>query len=408
MATVSSLPGAPGATCYDVVIVGGAMMGASVAWFLSDNPDFQGSILVVERDPGYSRCSTTLSHSCMRQQFSQPINVEISQFAADFVTHFRDHMGGDPRIPQLDIQSFGYMYLAGDETAEAALRQSHAVQARAGAATRLLEPADLAREYPFYNLSDIRLGSINTRNEGYWDSGTVFDWWRRAARARGVEFIANEVVAITLSPDRGRVDSVTLKTGQMISCGHVVNAAGTRASAVAGMVGVSVPVEARKRLSWVFTAQDLLPRALPLTIDPSGVHMRQDGPKTYLAGAYSHPDLAVDVDDFTMDHALWQEYVWPTIAHRIPQFEAIRVVTEWVGHYAYNTFDQNAIVGPHPEIGNFLFLNGFSGHGLQQSPAMGRGVAELIAYGRYRSIDLGQFAFERIARGARFREQAVI
>ena len=92
----------------------------------------------------------------------------------------------------------------------------------------------------------------------------------------------------------------------------------------------------------------------------------------------------------------------------MPAFERIKVVNKWVGHYAYNVLDQNAIVGPHPTIGNFVFLNGFSGHGLQQSPAMGRGVAETIAYGEYRSIDLTPLGFERVLADEPFVERAVI
>ena len=145
-----------------------------------------------------------------------------------------------------------------------------------------------------------------------------------------------------------------------------------------------------------------------MTIDPSGVHFRQDGPQTYLAGGHADYDPAVDYDDFAMDHMIWQDHIWPTIATRIPQFEAIKVITEWAGHYAYNTFDHNAIVGPHPEVTNFIFLNGFSGHGLQQSPALGRGAAEFLTYGEYRSLDLSPFSFTRIAAGEPFQENAII
>lgn len=109
-----------------------------------------------------------------------------------------------------------------------------------------------------------------------------------------------------------------------------------------------------------------------------------------------------------MDHNRWQDHVWPIIANRIPQFEAIRVVTEWAGHYAFNTFDQNAILGPHHEIGNFIFQNGFSGHGLQQSPAMGRGVSEIITYGEYRSLDLSPFSWSRVVEDRPIVETAVI
>lgn len=398
----------PTKSAYDVIIVGGAMLGSSTAWFLSDNADFNGSVLVIERDPTYAKSSTAHTNSCMRQQFSRELNVKISQFAAEFVKNFRDYMGGDDRVPQLGIQSYGYMYLADNDAFADTLRSNQKIQNAAGAATQLMTPDQISAAYPFYNVDDIVLGSINLIDEGYWDGGTVFDWWRRSARERGVEYVANEVVSMTRNAAGTRIESVTLASGEVISCGDLVNASGPRAARTARMAGIEIPVEPRKRFTWIFSAEQPLDRDLPLTIDPSGVHMRQDGPKTYLAGGHAEYDPAVDYDDFAMDHGLWQDHIWPTIATRIPQFEAIKVITEWAGHYAYNTFDHNAILGPHSQVENFLFLNGFSGHGLQQSPAMGRGTAEFLTYGAYRSLDLTPFHFDRIARNEPYDEKAVI
>lgn len=173
------------------------------------------------------------------------------------------------------------------------------------------------------------------------------------------------------------------------------------------MAGIEIPVEPRKRYTFIFDAEQPLDRDLPLTIDPSGVHMRTDG-LYYLAGCPPDDDPAVDYDDYEPDHSIWQEKVWPIVASRIPQFEAIKLTNSWVGHYAFNIFDQNAILGPHTEVENFVFVNGFSGHGLQQSPAMGRGTAEMICYGEYRSLDLTPFNFARIERNEPFNEKAII
>jgi len=401
-------PRAASRRTYDVVIVGGAMMGAAAAWFLAANPDFNGSVLVVERDPGYQACSTAHSNSCLRQQFSTRLNIAISQFCAAYIRNFRAEMGGDPRVPEIDLQSFGYMYLAASERAAAALRAAHDVQAACGVPSRMMTPGEIKARYPFYALDDIVLGSHNTTDEGYWDSGCVFDWWRRKARERGVEFIQDEVTGLALSRAGNRVERATLAHGGGVGCGYLVNAAGPRAADVARMAGIALPVEPRKRYTWVFSAARPLGQALPLTVDPSGVHVRQDGPRTYMAGAAPAPDPAVDPDDFTFDHELWEARIWPAIAARIPQFDALRVISQWAGHYAYNTLDQNAVTGPHPEIANFLFMNGFSGHGLQQAPAMGRGIAEWVAHGRYRSLDLSAFHFERILARAPLTEAAII
>jgi glycine/D-amino acid oxidase-like deaminating enzyme len=398
----------PARQSYDVVIIGGAIMGASTAWFLSDNADFNGSVLVIERDMTFASCSTGHTNSCIRQQFSAELNVRISQFAADFVKNLRGYMGGDDRVPELSIHSFGYMYLADTEGFANVLRENQKVQLAAGAATQLMSADEIKAAYPFYNVDDIVLGSINLVDEGYFDGAALDHWWRRQSRERGVEWIQNEVVEITRNAAGTKVESVTLASGEFIACGQVVNASGPRAARTAQMVGIDVPVEPRKRYSWIFKAEQPLDRDLPLTIDPSGVHVREVGGGTYQCGGHSDIDPAVDFDDFNMDHAFWENHVWPVLATRIPQFEAIKLQSEWAGHYAMNTFDHNAIMGPHTELSNFIFLNGFSGHGLQQSPAMGRGTAEWLTYGEYRALDMTPFNYERIPAGQPIIEKAVI
>ena len=193
-----------------------------------------------------------------------------------------------------------------------------------------------------------------------------------------------------------------------MACGQLVNASGPRAARTAAMAGIALPVEPRKRFSWVFKAERPLDRALPLTIDPSGIHVRENGGGTYMCGGHRAHDPAVEYDDFEMDQTLWEDHVWPVLAHRIPQFEAIRVQNEWAGHYAMNPIDHNAIMGPHPVLKNFLFLNGFSGHGLQQAAAMGRGTAEFLTYGAYHSLDLTPFHYDRIIENRPMMERAVI
>ena len=137
------------------------------------------------------------------------------------------------------------------------------------------------------------------------------------------------------------------------------------------------------------------------------MHMRTEG-QYYLAGCPPDDDPAVDYDDFVQDHSIWEEKVWPVIANRIPQFEQIKLINSWAGHYAFNTLDQNAIIGPHTRVENFIFSNGFSGHGFQQSPALGRGISEWLIYGEYRSLDLAPFGYDRIEAGRPFFEKAVI
>jgi glycine/D-amino acid oxidase-like deaminating enzyme len=398
---------APKNSSYDVVIVGGAMFGSSVAWFLANNPDFGGSILVVERDPTYEFTSTSHTNSCMRQQFSREINVRVSQFAAEFVKNFRQFMGGDPRVPEIPLQSYGYMYLADNEAFADILRENQKLQQACGAGTKFMTAEEIKHDYPFYQLDDIVGANHNLIDEGYFDGNTMFDWWKRSAREKGAEYVTNEVVGMTKNATGRRVETVTLKSGDTIKCGTVINASGPRAVLTSRMAGIEIPVEPRTRYTFIFSAEQPLDRDLPLTIDPSGVHMRTDG-TYYLAGCPPDDDQAVDYDDFVQDHSIWEQKVWPIIANRIPQFEAIKLVNSWAGHYAYNTLDQNAILGPHTEVENFIFVNGFSGHGFQQSPAMGRGISELITYGEYRSLDLTPFGYSRIVENKPFLEKAVI
>lgn len=395
----------PRAQSYDIILIGGAMYGSSIAWWLSRDPAFDGSILLVERDLSFEFAATSHTNSCIRQQFSNTTNIQISQFGAEFINNFQSYFDHDPRVPDIPIQSFGYMYLANTAADAENLRQSQVVQAQLGAGTRHMTAAEIQAEYPFYNVDDITAGNHNTANEGYFDGGTIFDWCKRVAQEKGAEYVQNEVVAINRQADR--IHSVTLASGETLSCGLLVNCTGPRGAHTARMAGINLPVEPRKRYSFIFDAEQPLERDLPLTIDPSGVHMRSEG-RYYLAGCPPDDDAPVAYDDFKQDHSIWQEKVWPILAARVPKFEAIKLINSWAGHYDYNTFDQNAIIGPHHEVENFLFANGFSGHGLQQSMAIGRGLAEFITYGAYRSIDLSPFAYKRIAEGNPLVEKAVI
>ena len=401
------MPNQPRSTAqnkFDIVIIGGAMMGSAAAWFLSNHSQFDGRILVIERDPSYAFCSTSHTHSCLRQQYSSALNIKIAQFAVDMVRRFKHHMN-DPAAPDIALDSFGYMYLAKTEAFADQLRRNQQLQASLGAGTRILSADEIARAYPFYHLDDIILGSHNPHDEGYFDGAAIFDWWRRAAMQKGVTYRHDTVVG--LDHDAQRVKAVRLASGDIVAPGLVINAAGPRAAEVAAMAGFALPVEPRRRFSFMFSAQTPLEQELPLTIDPAGVHFLRHG-AYYLAGCAPDLDVAVAPDNFEMDLTIWQDKVWPALAHRVPAFEAVRVEREWVGHYAYNILDANAVIGPHPDMPNFYFMNGFSGHGLQQSPAMGRGIAEHIISGAYQTLDLGAFGFQRVLAQKPFVETAVI
>ena len=228
---------------------------------------------------------------------------------------------------------------------------------------------------------------------------------RQRARYSGVVYSTDRVTGLQVEGDR--VTAVHLESGRTVNCSHVVNAAGPRSAVIADMAGVSLPVEARNRSVFIFDAAEPAERDLPMIVDPSGVYVRSE-PPYFLAGAPPTDDVAVDADDLTVVHEEFEDLIWPVLAERIPSFDRLRVTHSWAGHYAYNTLDQNAVVGPAHPVENLILANGFSGHGLQQAPGVGRAVAELLTYGEYTSIDLGQLGYARIAAGEPFPESAII
>ncbi len=390
---------------YDVVIVGGAVVGSATAYFLATNPDFTGSILVIEKDWTYQRSATALSSSSIRHQFSNAINVKVSQFGTEFIRNFGENVAVDDDTPEIGFHEAGYPFLAGDERGEQVLRRNHEPQVACGAKMTLLDVEGLGKRFPWLNLEGLTLGSTGEAGEGWFDSSALMQGFRKKARSLGVEYIEDEVTAVNREGDR--IVSVTTKSGQTIACGTLVNTSGTNGKKVARMAGLDIPVEPRRRSLFVVDCRTPLEGKVGLTIDPTGVFFRPEG-KFYLMGTYPKHDPEVDPNDFDVMHDEFEEEIWPTLANRVPAFEAIKVVNAWAGHYDYCTLDHNVILGPHTEVKNFLFANGFSGHGLQQSPAMGRGLSELITYGGFKTLDLAPFGYERVVANHPFLEDAVI
>ncbi|MCP8894971.1 FAD-binding oxidoreductase [Shinella daejeonensis] len=397
---------------YDVVIVGGAVIGSAVAYYLAANPDFDGSVLVVERDPSYLTAATALSSSSIRTQFSNPINVRISQYGSEVIRNFGEMMQvGDDR-PDLGFHPGGYLFLANTAEQVQILKENHEAQISCGADVVLWGRDELAKAFPHLAVGDIELASYGRSGEGWFNNTGLMYGFRNKARSLGVDYVTDEAVAI--GRDGDRVTSVTLKSGAVVKAGTVVNASGPRAALTARMAGLDIPVEPRKRTLFVFDCArtpegtaNVNQGRLPLMIDPSGVFCRPEG-RFFLAGCPPVEDPATDWDDFEPRYEEFEEIIWPALAERSPAFEAIKVVNQWAGHYDFNTLDHNLVVGRHPTVRNFVFANGFSGHGLQQGPATGRGVSELIAYGEYRTLDLTEVGYERIVENRPFLEKAVI
>lgn len=396
---------------YDVVIIGGAVIGSAVAYFLTSNPDFDGSVLIIERDPTFAQASTSLSSSAIRNQFSNPVNVQIGQFGTKFIREFADTMEVDGDRPELDFHEGGYLFLAATDEQVQILRENHDVQKSLGADVVLWDQSQIHASFPHLRVDDLQLASYGRSGEGWFSNTTMMNGFRKKARSLGADYLVDEVVDINREGDR--IVGVLLKSGQSISCGTLVNASGPRAAQTAAMADLSLPVEPRKRSLFVFDCAKTPEGTatvnggkLPLMIDPSGTFCRPEG-KFFLAGTVPSEDPAVDWDDFEPRHDEF-ERIWMNLAERSEAFEAIKLQNFWAGHYAFNTLDHNVIAGPHNQVKNFIFANGFSGHGLQQSPAVGRGVSEWITYGEFRSLDLSEIGYDRVVRNEPFLEKAVI
>ena len=387
---------------YDVVIVGGAIIGSAVAYFLTADESFQGRVLVIEKDPSYQDCSTTRSLASIRQQFSTPVNIQLSQFGVEFLRAVKDRLGADVEV---GFREAGYLLLA-SETGKAILERNVRVQTQQGADVCLLGPAELQARFPWLTTSDLVAGCLGLSGEGWFDAHSLLYALRNTAEARGAEFLTGEVVGLHVAQQR--LEAVQLADGRIFSCDELVNAAGPAAGKIARMADIELPVESRKRCVFVFDCRqaDAL-QACPLVVDVSGVYFRPEG-EYFVCGVSPPADQDPPTEDFRVEYHLFDEVVWPALAHRVPVFEAIKQVNAWSGHYAYNTLDQNAIVGRHPVLKNFLFANGFSGHGVQQAPGVGCGIAELIVHGAYQTVDITPLGFERVVAGRPLRELNVI
>lgn len=387
----------------DVVIIGGAVMGASCAYWLTRmQPGLD--VLVVERDPSFAQASTALSVASIRSQFSTAVNVAISRFGIGFIRNFQESLGVDVGIGSLGLKENGYLFLAHSAEGATLLSELAEMQRSLGAATEVWTPDQVKARFPWLEVGDLTAGSFGNRDEGWFDNMGLLAGFRAAAKAQGARFVTDEVTGITVQS--GRVTGVTLGKGGPVACNTAVNAAGTRASVVARMAGLDLPVEPRKRTVFVIDAPNARHPDAPLLVD-TGFYLRPEQ-NHWITATVPQEDGPCDANDFDPDLHLFEDVIWEQLYNRAPGFDAVKVVRHWVGHYAYNTLDQNAILGPHPDLPNLFFMNGFSGHGLQQSPAIGRGLAEHILNGGWQSLDLSDLSIDRVLRGEPFLEKAVV
>ena len=379
----------------EIVIIGGAAVGSSIAYFLKRD-GFKGRIVVVEKDPSYQWCATGRAVAGIRQQFSTPENIRLSQFGVGFFKGIKQEFGPDADIA---FRERGYMIMATPE-GRGVLESNIALQKSLGADTELLLPDDLRKRFPWLSTEGLGAAGWGRSGEGWVDPSMLRALMQSGAQARGVSYVADEVIGIGMSG--GRIESVKLAGGGTIATGTVICAAGWYSAKVAAMVGLTLPIHPKKRMVFVVDCKESLTGA-GLMIDPTGLYFRPEG-KFYLTGIQPPEDEDPDVEDFDIDHEFFDREIWPRLAHRVPAMQALKVQSAWCCHYDLNTLDHNAILGCHPELPSLVIACGFSGHGLQHSPGVGRAIAELVNHGRFVSIDLKRFGYGRIAANAPIRE----
>ena len=359
----------------DVAIVGAGVVGASVAYWLTRlRPGVD--VTLIERDRSFRSASSSLSASSIRQQFSNPLNMRMSQFGVQFLRE----MG-------IELHEKGYLYLG----------RSHDLPDVA-----ILGKGELAARFPWLNTADVDVASLGLCGEGWFDGPALHAELLRRARSQGARLVDGEATGFKF--EKNKITSIELADGSRVPCGHAVNAAGPWARTIAAAAGIELPVHARRRTVFVLSCPTPLP-GCPLVIDPSGFWFRPEGAR-FIAGREPSPDA--DGLPLEPNYAEFDEPLWARMAHRVPAFEALRVERAWAGYYEMNLFDQNAVIGAHPACTNLWFANGFSGHGMQHAAAAGRGVAELMLHGNFRTLDLSPLGFQRLLDGRPLPEANII
>ncbi len=384
----------------DVIIVGGGVMGCAAAYYLISG-DETTDIAVVEKDPTYTYASTTLSMANVRIQFSLEENIRASMYAGEVLESFDEDMAVDGVVPGIDFRREGNLFLVKEEDREAA-EGALSIQQKLGCPVEWWSVDKIKQRFPLYYPTGLAGGTFGPM-EGYMDAYSLLMGFKRKARSMGVTFITDEVQKI--DRDKKGVTGVTLTNNRRLASKKVINCAGAWAAHVAATAGVKLPVQPVKRQVFVLDTAVKPAGPLPLTNLPSDLYFRTDSGGPILLGKSMAEDTVGF--DFKWDDGRFFDCLWQELAAFVPQFDRLKLVRGWAGLYAENTFDGNAILGEWPECKGLYLANGFSGHGLQQAPAVGRYLSELVL-GQTPALDLSAFKPERIADNKPLRENRLV
>jgi len=386
---------------YDILIVGGGIMGSSIAYNLM-NDQFDGKVAVFEKDPTYEFSTTTLSAGGIRRQFSTEVNIHISQYGLPIYQNFDEAMAVNGEKAHAEFTQRGYLFLA-DEKNWPLIRKHHELQTSLGVDVELLTSGEILKIIPHMNTEDLEGASFSSR-DGYLDPHGTLQGYVRKAKSLGVAYVHEEVTQILR--DGNRIAGLVTRPGNTYMARIVVNTAGPWAAEVGRMAGIDLPVDPVRRMAYVFQPGEIFDYDLPLTIDVTGLYFRHETGRIIMTGQAT-PNEPPGFN-FQVDRSFFNEDLWPVLAHRVPVFDRLKLIRGWSGLYAVNRLDSNALLGRYPEVEGLYMAVGFSGHGFQQAPAVGKGLSELIRLGRYETIDLSPLDYERVLTGRLVIEQEVV
>lgn len=384
----------------DIIIIGGGIVGSAIAYFLARTGQ-AGTVRVIEPDPTYEHAATPAANGGIRQLFSLPENIQMAQFGLEFFGGFKDHMRIDEQPADIGFRRRGYLFIsdAGDHRT---METNHGLQSSLGARVDLLDRAALKDRFPSLNVEDIAC-AVHSPDDAWINPHAALMGFRNMARALGVTYIKDRVV--DWQHDRGLARSVDLEEQGTLSADCFVLSAGAWSADIGRMIGLHLPVEPMCRESHYFVT-DAEIEALPFLKAETHLAFGPEG-QGYAGGL---PDWDQPPGfQLNPEPTRFEDVVWPLIAHRIPQLVSLKLQRTWVGHYARNSFDLNAILGPWETGAENVFMAcGYSGHGIMHAPASGRALAELILERRFQSLDLGAFGYGRIVNGKPYKEIGIV
>jgi glycine/D-amino acid oxidase-like deaminating enzyme len=389
---------------YDVVVIGGGVVGSATAWhLLAEAPGLR--VAVVEPDATYAGAASSTASGGIRQLFSRPENVQMSRYTHEILDNWNEWSPpagtADPdEVPDIGWHPNGYLFITERELSDR-LRADFEQQTSLGVEAQWLEPHEVAQRYPLLATEDLGPAVLSPR-DGWLDPATFLRGMVRRSRRLGAVYVRDR--AVDFETSRRRIKLVVLESGHALRADHVVNVAGVWGPGLSAVLGLDLPVEPMRRFDhYVETQQDFA--TYPFVKDPKGLAIRPEG--AGLTAAIVDFSTAAGWD-LSIDTSWFDTVVWPALVERVPAADRVRLVSTWSGHYDQNRLDGNMILDRwDAELDNYYFATGFSGHGLMHAPAVGRALSELILHGSFQTLDLSRMGLKRVLSGDAYPELTI-